>query len=142
MKVSKFNPTNLFVEGLKKYIVKKYHKVPTRYQSGTGLKDDNGSKWAEMPYLWIPYEREIWGSNRWATANYESHMKQYHSFANIRNFKKKADKKDTDSSWFWYAASAHSGSNYYFCAVNNDGSASYTDAYYWGIGVPLCFRFQ
>ena len=42
------------------------------------LKYDNGSKWAEMPYLWTPYEKEVYGSNPCATDAYESHMTQYH----------------------------------------------------------------
>ena len=145
---------NNIPDGLKNYIVKKYHKVPTRYQSGTGLTDDNGSKWAEMPYLWIPYEKEVHGSNKYATTTYESHMKQYHSFANISNFKVKADKKDTSSSWNWWTASARSGNTSSFCGVYGngsgnsftgvygDGSANSFTAYYWSIGVSLCFRFQ
>lgn len=133
---------NNIPEGLKKYIVKKYHKVPTRYQNGTGLEHDNGSKWVEMPYLWIPYEKEVHGSNTYATSTYEFHMKQYHSFANISNFKVKADKKDTSPSWNWWTASAHSGDTYHFCFVCSDGSAKYYLACTWYFGVPLCFRFQ
>ena len=132
---------NNIPDGLKNYIVKKYHKVPTRYSSSS-LTNDNGSKWAEMPYLWIPYEKEVHGSNSYATSTYESHMKQYHSFANISNFKVKADKKDTSSSWYWWTASAYSGYTYLFCCVGSDGSAIGGTADYWGIGVPLCFRFQ
>ena len=132
---------NNIPDGLKNYIVKKYHKVPTRYSSSS-LTNDNGSKWAEMPCLWIPYEKEVHGSNSYATSTYESHMKQYHSFANISNFKVKADKKDTSSSWYWWTASAYSGYTYLFCCVGSDGSAIGGTADCWGIGVPLCFRFQ
>ena len=129
-------------ETLKTHIVKKYHKVPTRYQSGTGLTDDNGSKWADMPYLWIPYEKEVWGSRKYATNGYESNMKQYHSFSSNSNFKVKADKKGTSTSWNWWTASAYSGNSYFCCYVNSSGSATNYRAYSWNYGAPLCFRFQ
>ena len=90
---------NNIPDGLKHYIIKKYHKVPTRYHDSYLLSDDNGSKWDEMPYLWIPYEKEVHGSRQYATDASESHMKQCHSFANISNFKVKEDKKDTTSSY-------------------------------------------
>ena len=127
--------------GLKNYIVKKYHKVPTRYSSSK-LISDNRRKWAEMPYLWIPYEKEVFGSNTKATSTYETHMKQYHSFANISNFKVKGDKKDTSTSWWWWTASALSGCTGNFCLVNGNGDAGISTAYDWNCGVPLCFRFQ
>ena len=137
---------NNIPDGLKNYIIKKYHKVPTRYQSGSyGSSDDNGSKWAEMPYLWIPYYKEIWGSTTndyMPTTTYETHMKQYHSFANISNFRVKGDKKDTNTSWYWWTASAFSGTSAGFCRVHSNGSSSNNDAYGWSLGVPLCFRFQ
>ena len=132
-------------ESLKAHIIKKYHKVSTRYQSGSSLKDDNGSKWAEMPYLWIPYYKEVWGgtsNTNMATTTYESHMKQYHSFSSNSNFKIKGDKKDTSTSYIWWLASARSGYFGEFCIVNGSGGAGYGNAYTWTYGSPLCFRFQ
>ena len=133
-------------EGLKSHIVKKYHKVPTRYQNGSKLTDDNGSKWAEMPYLWIPYYKEVLGdtSNSYykPTATYESHMKQYHSFKTA-SFRQKIDKKDTkNSAWSWWTASANSGDTSSFCDVDSDGGGGGTYPYIWNRGCPLCFRFQ
>ena len=132
---------------LKNHIVKKYHKVPTRYRDRAVLTYDNGSKWAEMPYLWLPYEREIHGTNIYATAkydesSYESHMKQYHSFASINNFKAKVDKKNTTLWHFWWTASTYYGHIAYFCSVDSDGSPVYSGARDWKRGCPICFRFQ
>ena len=76
------------------------------------------------------------------TTTHESHMKQYHSFASISNFRVKGDEKDTSSSWNWWTASASSGYNSFFCAVYSDGSGYHQNAYTWDVGVPLCFRFQ
>ena len=140
-KLNSYYSTNIS-ESLKAHIVKKYHKVPTRYKSGTGLTDDNGSKWAEMPYLWIPYEWEIWGSRQYATNGSESHMKQYHSFSSNSEFRKKYDKRySTSSTVYWLAASAHSGYDNDFCGVNASGAATVYLANYYRVGVPLCFRF-
>ena len=127
---------------LKNHIVKKYHKVPVRCSSTGPLTYDNGSKWAELPYLWIPYEKEVHGTNKYATPTYETHMKQYHSFANINNFKVKTDKKDNTSSWHWWTASAQSNSYDRFCTVSSGGSAIGYGAFDCSIGAPLCFRFQ
>ena len=142
-KLDAYYSTNIS-EPLKSHIVKKYHKVPTRYQSGTSLTNDNGIKWAEMPYLWIPYEWEILGSRRYATNGYESHMKQYHSFSSKgESFRKKYDKRfSTSSTAIWWTASARSGYAYVFCTVDASGAANYDNVYSYKIGAPLCFRFQ
>ena len=133
--------TNYIPSSLKAHIIKKYHKVPTRYQSGTGLTADNGSKWAELPYLWIPYEREVHGKNYWSTETYEAHMKTYHSFINIPNFAIKKDTKDTSESCHWWLASA-STTNATFATVHKVGSINNNNACVWYQGTPLCFRFQ
>ena len=95
-----------------------------------------------MPYLWIPYEKEISSSSLYATEKYESHMKQYHSFANISNFAVKADMKDTNTSYYWWTASAYHGSSQHFCVVETGGSVGTMRAVQWYVGAPLCFRFQ
>ena len=130
-------------DGLKAHIVKKYHKVPTRYSGN--MKNDDGTKWAEMPYLWIPYEKEVWGdnTNNSTTGAYESHMKQYQTFSSKGiDFRLKIDKKDTaNSPWYWWTASAGSGNNTYYRGIHANGNAHEFYAYYWSCGAPLCFRF-
>ena len=135
-------------DGLKFFIVKKYHKVPIRRKlffnsRSRRLTKDTGTKWEDMGYLWLPYEKEVHGSNTHANSTYESHMKQYHSFANITDFKLKSDVKyDANSHRDWWVASAHSGSQYGFCSVSTCGGASHNYTYNWYLGAPLCFRFQ
>ena len=129
---------------LKSYIIKKHHKVPTRYQQGTGLTNDNGSKWAELPYLWVPYYKEIWGDTTTSlppTLEYESSMVRYHSFSEIPGFIYKKDARDTSDCWNWWTASAYSVTNISFCRVYKDGIPNATYAFYGDMGVPLCFRF-
>ena len=133
-----------FPEELKNHIVKKYNKIPIRYEYGKNrLTVDNGSKWAEMPYLWIPYDKEVFGINDSPTSAHEVHMRQYYVFSNVLNFKKKYDKKYyTDRTTQWWTASSAANSIDYFVTVTSDGTASKTFAGDWRVGVPICFRFN
>ena len=106
------------------------------------LTEDNGSRWKSMGKLWIPYEKEVFGINKYSDSKYEYEMKQYHSFKEIKDFKIKCDYKwNTKKSSYWWTASAEKGLDEVFCIVSEKGNIHHTYASYSNIGVPLCFRF-
>ena len=133
---------------IRNYIVKKYHNVPIRQNKNSdydtyNLEKETGTKWEDMGYLWIPYEREIFGSNTYGDSISESHMKQYCVFENIDEFKKKSDNKfEKNNPRFWWTASAFCGNNGHFCLMSPTGTITSMNSSYTKVGVPLCFRFQ
>ena len=126
---------------LKGYIVKKLQNVPYRYKLSETQSDDNGSGLRYMHYLWLPYEKEISGSNYYATAKYETPMVQYHSFSSITDFKIKCETGTTTTSP-WWTASAATGSSNTFVRVYTTGKIDSSYPNSTSMGCPLCFRFQ
>lgn len=133
--------------GLRNHIIDKYSIIPYRYhrvayEIGNGLYHDNGMKWRNLGKLWIPYEREIFGKNKYSSGIYETWMKQYHSFKEIKDFKIKCDYKwNTSKAINWWTASAEKGSTSTFCSVLDNGKPRCYHASYSNNGCVLCFRF-
>ena len=128
--------------GLKNHIVDKCNFIPYRYTGEKGLFHDNGVKWRNLGKLWIPYEREVFGINKYSSGIYEFRMEQYQSFRNNRDFKIKYDYKwKTDTPINWWTASAEKGVTDTFCAVLYNGKSRCYHASYSNNGCVLCFRF-
>ena len=129
-----------FPNELKSHIVKKYHNVPERYDSSSVKTYEGTCTWKQMTYLWLPYEKEIFGTNTHAYTSRESHMIQYKIFTTSSN-RVKRDSSTSSVAIPWWTASARVDDGTNIIVVTNNGSSSYAEPYTETQGVPLCFRF-
>ena len=136
-RLNEYFETN-FNSKIKPYIVRKYHEIPIRYASKEIIDYDDGNEYALLPYLWIPYYKEITGINN---SKYESNMRQYNSFKNIKDFRSKRDYKNPNSTAIWWTASASNYSIDEYRVIINEIIDLNANANSTNIGVPLCFRF-
>lgn len=113
--------------------------MPSRYQSGSTLTDDNSWAFASTGSLWVPFEAEVMDDCVWSTATYgKGNFAQYPIFRNSWKYRQKKQGPN-GSRAVWWLASAYSGSTTSALAINSNGEsddANASDAFY----VPVCFR--
>ena len=83
-------------------------------------------------------EYEIFGSNKCASAQEPSYLKQY-SYYSAGNSKVKYRHNATSAAAYWFERSPYSDDSYFFCYVAANGRASYDSAYY-SYGVSPAFK--
>ena len=129
----------LLPSAVRSVIASKRLYMPTRYQSGQTLTDDNS--WADksFPGLWLPFEGEVFEHCSWSTVGYgTAAMRQYELFKN--SWKAMMKRQGTGGSYCgWWLASAYSGNSTYACGVGAAGVSTNTNASN-ALGVPVCFR--
>ena len=113
--------------------------MPTRYQNGSSLTDDNS--WTDKSFtgLWLPFEGEVFDHCSWSTVGFgTAAMTQYELFKN--SWKARMKRYGHEGSFCsWWLASANSGAAAYAVSVHRNGmsNAGSTSNV---LGVPLCFR--
>lgn len=129
----------LLPSAVRNVIAAKRLYMPTRYQSGSTLTDDNN--WADKSFhgLWLPFEGEVFEHCSWSTVGYgTAAMRQYELFRN--SWKAMMKRQGTGGEYcHWWLASAGSGNSTYACNVHTPG-ISYTYNASGACGVPVCFR--
>ena len=129
---------------LRDVIVQKRALIPRRHSAGVLLIDDTSWGWADIGYLWIPSEMEVYGTNVWGSlvpatpGNSIGGFQQYPIFANNMKRVKHAGEGGPRSRW--WLLSARGGSSTHFCSVHSIGHANHDNASTATLRVPLCFR--
>jgi len=130
---------NLLESKLKAVIKTKRMLMPTRYQSGASLTDDNSWAWKSSGNLWVPFECEIFDSIVWSTKGFgNGQAVQYPIFRNSYRFRMK-NSGPNGSRANWWTASAYSGNSTNAVYVGSNGYSTYHNAsnsFY----APVCFR--
>lgn len=109
----------------------------TEVKTGT---DATGRAWNNMGLLWIPTEREVWGSPAWSEIKWGAGLSvQYSIFKyGLRHITKGGGHGLGRCDW-WCASSMASSATE-FCFVDIRGCQSRTTAIDEVLRVPLCFR--
>lgn len=124
---------------LKNVIKTKRIIVPSRYQSGATLTDDNSWEWQDFNKLWAPLETEIFDHLVWSTKGYgNGQAVQYPIFANSYEHRMKGAGPGGDRAT-WWTASAASGNSTYVVSVIAHGYSNGISASN-ALWVPVCFR--
>ena len=129
----------LLPQAVRNVIAAKRLYMPTRYQNGSTLTDDNN--WADktFPGLWLPFEGEVFEHCSWSTKGYgTAAMRQYGLFRN--SWKAMMQCQGAGGAFCnWWLASAGSGNSANACDVHASGISSNSSASN-SNGVPVCFR--
>lgn len=129
-------------DDLKSCIIDKRAFLESRYSSVGDLNDSSGWVWNFMGKLWIPTEREIWGSVVWSDQSWTGGAGcniQYPIFIGGIKHIIKGDGNDS-SRVGWWEASTRRDSSTNICVVSSYGYANHVIASRTGIRIPLCFR--
>lgn len=125
---------------LKPCIIDKLASIEARYFEGEALKDSTGMSWNYMGKLWLPTEREVWGSSVCSDPIYTGGgcNKQYPIFFGGTKHVIKGN-GNGGSRANWWEANARQNDFSTMCFVSGFGNAS---SYYAANAarVPLCFR--
>lgn len=73
-------------------------------------------------YFALPAEKEIFGSNTYASSSVETSLTQFEYYKTSSNRVKKTG--DSGSAYSWWERSPYDSSSSYFCSVYSDGSPS------------------
>lgn len=133
---------------LKNVIVQKRSLLSTRYTAGSLLVDDNSWVWADMGYLWLPSEVEVYGRTVWGTVT--STLQGFSSWGGVQypifamNMHRIKAARDGDMSAggrsHWWLSSVSGGNSTNCASVSSNGNANHLGATTAGIRAPLCFR--
>ena len=128
-------------EELKKVIVSKRVLLETRYLVNEVLTDSPSFAWRDIGSLWLPTEREVFGSSIWGTKGYSaSYGMQYPIFANsCKNLIKGAGNGGSRTDW--WIATVGSGNSTTACVIAYRGYV-YHNSTSNEYRVPLCFRIE
>ena len=104
-------------------------KSVTKYTDNTGGGSNSASAvTATTDYLWLLAEFEVFGSRTYANSSEPSSQAQYEYFK-AGNSKIAYKHSAAETAAAWRLRSPTYSSNYYFCAVDSGGGASYYSAY-------------
>ena len=131
---------------LRNVIIQKRMLLDNRYSSSSALTYSPNWDLADMGYLWLPDEIEVYGTQVRSNLGYgqgywnpEAHIGvAYPLFLGQGRNRVKRTSNGTRSHWWLSVASAGYSTN--VCCVNGGGSANNGTATYAGIRCPLCFR--
>ena len=101
-------------------------QAATRQVNVITASGSSSSTATSADYCFLPAEKEIFGSNAYASSTAESSLKQWTWYATSGNRTKKCGANGSASDW--WERSPSSGSSYGFCCVNSDGGAYSTPA--------------
>lgn len=94
-----------------------------------------GSAVESTDYFALPAEKEIFGSNPYASNSVEVNLTQLEYYKTSQNRVKKAG--DGGSAYGWWERSPRDSISSYFCLVFSDGTANYTNANYTYLLAPF-----
>ncbi len=112
---------NVFYKAIPSTIRPIFKQFKNVTASGTG-----SSATTSTDYFALPSEKEIFGSTTYANGTAESANSQFAWYKTSAN-RIKYD-EGTSNAWWYWERSPHSSGSICFCAVGNNGSASYDDA--------------
>lgn len=100
-----------------------------------------GWAWADRGKLFLPSEREVWGSDTWSEPGFGGGLAlQWPIFAGtVRHIIKGLG--NNGSRYAWWCCSTDAGGPGIICSVNNTGNPNNTSATYAWAGAPVCFLF-
>ena len=127
---------------LKPCIIDKRAMLETRYSEKGDLNDSGGRAWNYAGKLWLPTEREVWGSAVWGDQSWTGGGGcniQYPIFYGGAKHIIKGN-GNGGSGVTWWDATVRRDSSTAVCGVSGDGSVAYSSASGTGIFAPLCFR--
>lgn len=101
-----------------------------------GATTATGRGWADRGLLFLPHEREIWGSGPFGEKQDGGYCLQWPTFAGSR---KRITKYRNGSRYSWWSCSSLAGSSTFICSVNGNGIANSATASGTWLSVPLCF---
>lgn len=127
---------------LKPFIIDKRALLERRYASSGELNDSTGWDWNYMGKLWIPTEREVWGSAVWGDQSWTGGGGCNIQYPIFIGGAKHIIKGEGNGGYRvpWWLATAQRDSSTYVCHVHNHGHANTNAASNSGIRAPLCFR--
>lgn len=123
-------------------IIEKRAMLEDRYSDSGDLNNSISSVWNYMGKLWIPIEREVWGSAVWGDQSWTGGGGcniQYPIFIGGAKHIIKGD-GNGGTRVSWWEATARRDSSTYVCIVGHSGYAGGVVASHTGIWMPLCFR--
>lgn len=129
-------------DDLKPYIIDKRSLVEIRYSDGGDLSNSSGWVWNFMGKLWLPTEREVWGSAVWGDQSLTGSGGcniQYPIFIGGAKHIIKGD-GNGGSRVVWWEATSRRDSSTHMCSVAAGGAAASSAASSTASRVPLCFR--
>lgn len=114
-------------------------KPMTIYTDNTGGGSNTASYvTASVDYLPLLAEFEIFGTRSYANSAEQNYQQQYQYYKN-GNSKVKYRHSSTSSTAYWWERSPRYDDSNYFCYVNTNGNANYTNARY-SLGLAPAFR--
>ena len=131
-------------EDLKPCIIKKRALLEVRYDAqNANLVASSGWDWMDMGYLWIPFEREVFGDSVWGEQSWSGGGGcniQYPIFENDALHRIKHKSYESILKADWWLASARTALATEFCVADNCDVASSTTASKNDIHVAFGFR--
>ena len=97
----------------------------------------------DIDFLFVPYERQVFGQNKYGDEKKELGIKQFEWYKRGNVVRVKGYRGKDNNYWedgetcAWWLATVHSGYSTYCCGVNGYGHADYTGASNTAIGVPV-----